>query len=302
MPIVLWEVFEIFKERELTLRQRISALILMGMSGFLMLIVLLLPFLLHYQVSLDTFLKILTSNSSISRGGPYFKEFFKLLFALPFVYAIGLPLLFLRKRFVLLAIATVGISVIAMVTHCYTFRILYLLPYALIGIALIDGYIQRPLKRYVYNGLLILLICIGYSFSILLRNGTEFFAKDVRNVKRVKEILQVEVGANVRIYCDTFQLYYVGRELNWNQYRLAFPSTNLKDLLNTLDIEYFIAEKKSLSPRMNLILAKEGFELKKEITVIDLEGLSQMEHFLNAMGRLSPYGPYCLYKRKELSR
>lgn len=298
-PIILWEVLDVFKEHKLTLKQQLLGLSMMVGSGLFTAGVVLMPFLCHYQVTIETFLYILSLNSSVSSGGPYVKETIGFLCAIPGVYLVGLLALFLKKRFLLLALSAATICFIAMMTHCYVFRFLYLLPYALIGIAVGGMNIQNRKLKVGYLFLLFVMGCISFGYSVLLRNGTEFFAKDVRNVQRVKEVIQTEIGCAVRIYCDTFQLYYIGRELNWSQYRLAGDQTAIGKILEVLPINFYITEQEALSQETLDVLTKNGFVFFKKIVVFDLEKLSAIEKFLLKFDRLRPYGPYYLYSKVD---
>lgn len=299
MPIVLWEALETFKRYNLKFKQQFYMLLLMALSGIGMMFILLSPFLIHYKTTVDTFLYILAHNSSVSTGAPYIKALIKALIAIPGLYCLGLLVLCLKKRFFLLTIASFMICFIAVMTYCYVFRILYLLPYVLIGVALSATYIKSLKKQCLYFVMLIGMCVATYGYSILLRNGTEYFAKDVRDAQVLKDVLKREIGENKKIYCDTFQLYYVGRELNWEQYRLAsrFPAEGI--IIEKLEIEYYITEKSKLTKQVQDDLKKNNFVFVKEIRPFDLENLSSIEKFLQNHGRLTSYGPYYLYAKEK---
>lgn len=300
MPIVLWEALEAFKKRGLSLKQQLTTLIMMAVAGVVTGVVVLTPFLIRYQLTIDTFMLVLAINSSVSSGAPYFREIIKALCAIPGLYLFGLSLLFARRRFVLLVIATIVICAIAVMTHCYIFRIVYLLPYALIGTAITYGYIHNSKLKITYLAILLFMAVVSYSYSILLRNGTEFFAKNVRDAEVSKQVLEKEIGKNAKIYCDTFQLYYIGRELNWKQYRLASKLPAEGEVLDGFEIEYYITEKEKLAPRISEVLKEKGFVFTKKIAPFEFKNLSQVEKLLQKVGRLTSYGPYYLYSKSKM--
>ena len=298
-PIILWEVLEFFKERNFSLKKQVFLLSFMGIIFFSMILFLVSPFVFDYQTTIETFKHILALNSSVSSSGFFLKELLVLLCVIPGVYILGLGFLMMRMRFILLVGAVLVICLITAVTHCYIFRILYLLPYALIGIGLYEGGWGKFLKTcYVY--VLFIMVLISFGYSVLLRNGLECFTKDIRDANIVREVMHRNIGGNQKIYCDTFELYYIGRELGWKQFRSASHDVSrIKNIISRNNIEYYITEKKSISNELSEFLKSQGFVFKEKIELFNIANFikSPIREFLYVNGRFKGYGPYYLYQK-----
>ena len=154
-----------------------------------------------------------------------------------------------------------------------------------------------------YGCVLIFMVLISSCYSLVLRNGIEYFTKDLRCFDHLCSVIKLEIGEYKKIYCDTFQLYYVGRTLNWEQYRLASKNiSSFDEIMKNVDFEYYITEESKITEKKNRILKENGFAFYKKITPFNLANVSYIQKILKEKNRLGSYGPYYLYRKDDAKK
>lgn len=186
-------------------------------------------------------------------------------------------------------------------TRLYVHRFVHLIPY--FALALGQGLQQvNNVKRFIRKPVLCFLVLGmlgGFGYSVLLRNLSEFFLSGARRQQVLVDTLRKEVGSEgVRVYSDTFQTYYAGRELGWLQFRMAWGEWWLEgNAQKTMAaVDWFLTD--GIPEDQQEALFKKGFKFVKTITVPS----SANAKFVSAMRRLGRpigYGPYQLYRRTD---
>lgn len=293
LPLIAWELYDqTWYKREW--RAGIRGGLLMAAGAVAATVVLLLPFFANFSETVSTFELILKSNTQMGQGAMNIFALVSALLDAPGVYLLGILAVFCcPKRFWPLILAIV-LFLLFCAYRIYVFRTLYLAPYAFVALALVVANIRsRGLKLCAF-AVLGMVGLYSYGYAVVLRNGVDFFARPYRDYSRVEVVCEEVIGRDVRIYSDTFQLYYVGRALGWHQIRTAFGAIH-RDVLAQTD--YFITEREELSDQEQCVLEDQGFRLIETIDCRPNRSMTCIEQILNKVGRLRPLGPYYLYKR-----
>jgi hypothetical protein len=295
IPIVVYEFLEWLNSYQFSLQKKVFFIGAMLFFFMFTTILLVSPFFSNYYETKEFVTSVLMLNTS-SNNEFNVKMFFKGLVAFPGVYIVSLSLVFFSRRLFFLSFSILLVSIIMTRTYCYGFRMLYLLPYALIILVLFFKNMKNNKNKMLYLYILFFMGGASFIYSILLRNVSEYFTKEFRSLTHVKEMFKKEIGENKRIYCDTFQLYSIGKNLNWKQYRVISKNeSDIFEAIQNLNVEYYVTEKKLMTLEKSTLLNNHGFVLLKEITPFVLDNLSFVQSKLNRYNRLMPYGPYYLY-------
>lgn len=197
------------------------------------------------------------------------------------------------------------LGLFAALTRVYVFRVFYLIPYFILilfgGLSSVvehTGFVKK-----IGIGVLAGLILFNFAYSVILKNIIYYSLKASRNHTLLVQKLRDEVGGNhTRIYADTFQVYYAGRELDWKLYRLAWgeldnPAQTRKILG---EVDFYLTEKKDIV--LGEKLKSCGFRLEKEIVVL-VPTKNPVEAFVSKLGypATGGYGPYSLYRKVAAS-
>lgn len=288
LPLVLWEMNRRFQEN----RHGLTAIrlgVCVILVGLLTSLIFLLPFLISFNESLRIFLSVVDLNSS-SKGiadpiGSIMKVF-KYEFGF---LVLGVAAWAFNWRNNAIALGGVVLFLFASImTNVYEFRVLYLVPYTIIGLGLVIKKNDTKLSKIVRLLLLFYAMCF-FGRSVLARNCIDFIAMKGRDYGVVQDEFEKVVGKNVRVYNNSFQLYYIGRILEWKQFRSVKNESLLcKEFWENID--FYITEKK-----LDDITAKNrGFRYLCKISPFeDLEDSKMLR------GRFAPIGHYFVYKRRR---
>ena len=132
------------------------------------------------------------------------------------------------------------------------------------------------------------------------KNVVDYFASSARDEMRLEMQLETTVGRNVSIYMETFQPYFAGRALNWRQHQPYAPQgMECKVLSQELlsRVEFYMADSFRIDSEKEHILNRSGFVRCDDIPALSLHE-SFMSKFLKRCGRIMPYGPYVLYRKR----
>ena len=228
------------------------------------------------------------------------KDFFVWCASFPYLILLGMACLILRMRSYAHLLAFCVFALICVNTRIYVFRMLYFFPFALTGILLFLADLKAPMFR---RGILIILVGIAmmeFSWSIVLRNGSELFVRRFRDYDAVCQNLQRLVGTGTCVINDSYQLYYIGRELGWRQYNSSFrPLRLLKQMEKDDECRFYVCEKKHLTTRLEEELAACGFSGKHIACEYEENNLNPALNIIQKKGRLFTMGPYCVFTRGE---
>lgn len=296
-PLVLCEIFEELKCRRI--KEAITSIGFSSCGAVFAGLLLSLPFSTHISDAISTFNNVVSLNAPHDTFSLAWADFLREVIVAPGFIAAGIVLLLLAvKKNLLVIFFLVVASFVCLATRIYVFRMIYFLPFALIGF-------MSARNMFSYNRririclLSILGIMVFYSLicSVGVRNATEVFARPSRDYAFYKNALAKEIGTgpDISVYLDTFELGYVSRELGWNAYRVGAGVPG-EGLLEKCD--WIIIKRGSASPELEAFVAEMGFALKCEINGQESRQLTVMEKLLDRYNRLSPLGPYVIYSKK----
>jgi hypothetical protein len=300
-PIVLWEIVDrrysqgTFKDRIINVLPEIFLLA----SGFcLTLAILLMPFLTNIKNAIVVFGIVLRSNTNKAQGHFLFWQFFKGLFVFPCFYAFGAAFLFVKRRMILPAAMFVAFSMLCMATKADLQRMFYLLLYCVIGVGVVLQMIKPGKVKRFLTLCLCLMAALSFFRTAVFRPLTDLVGIRYRDYDAVEKCLLKEIGRDVAVYMDTFQLYYIGRELGWRQYRVIRPSENPPDdYLSKCD--YYITGPCCVETLREDKVISQGFYFQKTICAAPIQPRNKLEEIVASTGRISPIlGPFRLYSKK----
>ena len=143
----------------------------------------------------------------------------------PWVFGLGLVALFTSGNRLLLGafiVTALGIGI----TTPYAHRVLYLLPYLLLGLSTILGLETEPeQKPHWRTKALRLAVCLLVAWSASLTLGARTWnalrQRHSRSPDRITELATTTIGARAAaIYSPCHEFYYAGRRLGWHQFRI----------------------------------------------------------------------------------
>lgn len=297
-PIVLLEMQEFSAEENIPIRRR-TALIVAACIGFLiMATILFLPFIWHLDTTLSIFRRIIELNTSQAKSeGFLWREFARFFFVFPGFYAMGLSALFIMRRTWLLAACFSFLALLSIATRIYEWRMLYFLPYAVVGASLLAAKTGHRRCRLMVVSVLCLMLAVSYSRTFIFRNLCDYFVRDARDYKRVVKILDEKIGRDVKIYNDCYDLYLAGRELGWEQRHIANYSAHelRKKMLEENNL--FIGDEQLVeSGRRKGELEAAGYRKVATIDCTVAAPTSRLGKWLFKTGRCVPvYGKYAVW-------
>lgn len=304
IPIIGCAAFLRLQQGRITMREKLL-ISCMGVLGVVVATYLfLLPFILSRDVCWFDMLSPFRQNFVHGDVPPLsvtVPNFLSLLFSFPFVYIIGIVALLTRKKYILYGLCALCVCVVFAVSFVYVSRMIYLLPYALIGFLSISEGMSKRVAVGWHCSVWGIVVCMFIRF-VVIRNIPEYFAKDFRDYDYVRSEVTKALGRNATIYVDTYHLYYIGRSLGWRQYRAAEliqrrieEKIAFEKLLSKVD--WYIGEGYEPDAKRLSILKENGFKFEKVICEPDYTKLNIITEFLRTKRRLSPLGPYCVFKR-----
>ena len=160
------------------------------------------------------------------------------------------------------------------------------------------------MKKVISMLIVFTMTATSYGRSVCVRNLTEWWARDYRDYTKIMGMMEKELGYGIAIYEDVYDLYYIGRHLDWRQYMAARliqrPENEHKSMVKALDIvDYYLCAGTCPNEEMISLLEKRGFVFYKIIDPRPEEDGRWTIEFLKRHKRLSPLGPYCVWKRMD---
>lgn len=223
-PALAWEVNDFVRNEYRDSRQRILGYLLVMGGFFVIAILLALPFLLDIQTTLAGLRANLAYNLQGASGNKVTQVivYFKSLFGLPGFFALGAIAIFSRKRFWMLALGFVVFSIFTALTKAGTARMIYFIPSMVVALAVLTGELKGRSRWFpVLFVAFAIVLALSYVRTVVLRTWEDVRFRESRNVAAVQAELEKAIGRNASVYTDTFQVYYIGRNLGWKQYRVG---------------------------------------------------------------------------------
>lgn len=285
-PALAWEADDFVRNEYRDSRQRALGYLL-AMCGFLVVTVLLaLPFLLDIQTTLAGLRANLAYNLQGASGNKVTQVivYFKSLFGLPGFFALGAIAIFSRKRFWMLALGFVVFSIFTALTKAGTARMIYFIPSMVIALAVLIAELKKC--RMWVGTVFTMVLILSYFRTIGLRTWEDVRFRESRNVAAVQAELEKVIGRNASVYTDTFQVYYIGRNLGWKQYRVGSVK-GLDPMPYLTKCDWYIDGWCELEGVTEDQLKAAGFQFEKMVC-------SRGEGDLPSAQK---YGPYRLYRK-----
>lgn len=211
----------------------------------------------------------------------------------PGLYVFGLAFLFLRRRLQLLGLGFVVFAMVCIATRVYPSRIVYFLPYALIGTAIGVVSVRQGRTRNALMCVVALMLVFAYGRTYICRNLTDYRVRHHMDYAALRPIVEQKLGRGLSVYANTYQLYFLGRELGWQQYRCLgkHPPVEMFDKVDVCitDVE---AEKKEFLD----LIASRGFKFAFRIDQPIPEPDWLTRHIPKLGGHepfLGPFNVYC---------
>jgi hypothetical protein len=176
---------------------------------------------------------------------------------------------------------------------------LYFLPYAIIGAALLAAHVKgRGVKIAIFS-LLGIMLMASFARTYLFRNLCDYYAKDARDYGRVMKVVEREIGHGVKIYNDCYELYLAGRALGWRQQRVYLNRATEVRKKMLAENDMYIGGETSVSAEREIELVAAGYVAAGVIDCsCELPG-SRVARFLFSTGRCSPvYGRYVVWTKR----
>lgn len=293
-PVYLWALLAYSKSDGKWRKSIFVAMI----GGLLTAGILLMPFV-GTKDALSNFIYVLTSVSGASnKHASAVNEiigFAKSLIGYPFVFFFGIVFLCLSKRTLLLKLGALMFFLIVVVicAHVYVYRLVYFAPYCILGLCVYFAECTRGRKLVFALCSVLALFC--YARGVVVRNGIEYLTKTGRDQSVVKAALEKIIGQSESVYCDTHQLYYVGCELNWRQFKFV-EGFDAEEIARR-NITWYIGEEKTVTEKHVVDLQAAGYILHG-VVGFDVPKIHPIfDKIVSRAGRTRCYGPYVLYRR-----
>ena len=298
LPLVLWEMIEGIKERKDEHIAVWGMFASMVIGALVSLLILLSPFYVNLPRTLHIFLNVASVVTGNTEGVFNWRGFIRCLFVMPYILPFGIIVIFLCKRFWLLALAIMVFSYTCMRTRCYGARFYYYIPYAFVAIFILTGAAGKRLKHVLVT-LLFCMVVFSYGLSFVARDISEYFTKPYRDYGKVKQECEKEIGQNVALVNDSMELYFIGRELGWRQLNSTFDISGVDErLLAAVDI-YICDAKYDIRGNTADRLERAGYKFDKVICIPKEPPANSIAAFLKKHGRLSPLGPYRIFRKSK---
>lgn len=295
-PLVFCEMVSFLKTRQLKARQVIGLFIICGVTFIVTVVLVLMPF---FPVIDSVFSKTFAQVAAVREDNDSWQwlKFGKAILEVPCVFLLGLIALIVRFRKTwLLSLMAVIVCLISIYSRVYVFRMIFIWPYAIIGLGLLVTSLDD--KRYLRAiCMLILMVVASFLWSVVLREGTEYFAKPFRNYEFLRKEMEREIGRDKTVYNYVNQTYYIGRELGWRQYR-CWGWHETEDVPEPIKVaEFILMEEKWMSDKHQKIFERCGFSHNRLICDGVKQPSTYIEKFLDVHHRLSAYGPFRLFSK-----
>lgn len=177
--------------------------------------------------------------------------------------AAGVALILSRRLW--LSLWVIFVFVVVLLTHTYTHRVIYVLPYLVLGIALFSDFVyrakERPQFRPIWiSALLVGLVLWAVILSLGARTWVAISQSDVRSPALITSLAETMIGeGGHKVYVEPWAFYYSGRDLGWQMYKwFDEPSeAEWRELASSMD--YLIFSPRGIEPARREFLFSLGF-------------------------------------------
>lgn len=297
-PLVMWEVYEEWRQCHLSWKRLLSLMICALLGCAVAFAVIAAPFYGRID-KMFAYMFLSVSNGASVAGNRYmFREFLELFFSFPGFFAVGLTMLLFSKRIWIVSVGTWVLIAMCIPTNFYINRIIYFLPAAMLGVAVFVCDCKSVKLRKMVCVVVGIMIALSYMRTCVFRNMTDWHSRPLRNYAEVQDRLEAELGRGCRIYNYSYQLYYVGRNLGWRQFRARGWTPIPPDELYPL-FDHYICEEKDVTPELEESLASHGFKTRGIVYNPPRQLPTAFGQLLHRTGRIVPcLGSYRVYDRK----
>lgn len=297
-PLVFCEIVSFLKINQFKTRQIVGSFVTCGVTFMFTTGLVLMPF---YPVIDSVLARTFSQVTAVQEDNEPWQwfEFGKAILEVPCVFLLGFMALIVRfKKTWLLSIMAAIVCLISIYSRVYVFRMIFLWPYAIVGLCLLIASFNN--KRYSHAMLmLIIMVMASFSRSVLLREGSEYFTKPFRDYEYLRKEMELEIGRDKTVYNYLDQTYYIGRELGWKQYRCWWWHET-KDAPDPIkDSEFILIDEKLMSEELQQLFEQFGFLHNRRICNSVKQPSTFIEKFLDAHHRLNAYGPFRLFSRNN---
>ena len=204
--------------------------------------------------------------------------------------AICAVVLFYGRRWFLLAMM-LGFALVCLTKRAYVFRSVYFLPYVIVALAGLKDVRSDRFGIVAKVGCAVLSLMM-YAQTVCLWGARAWITSGDRDYGAVEAVMAKEVGRDVGIFLDTYQLYYVGRDLGWRQYcTWCAERKGMDAVLAREDIGYYIGNGSEPDDATRRMLDGAGFEFERILVPVE-----ELEWDRMHLWRL---GPYNLWKKRR---
>ena len=287
-PALMWEVVRTVESTKPCGRMRFTRYGLAAMGFILAVIVLAAPFLLDLQTTVEGLKANLAYNLQNSNGSKMLQVgvYIKTLVALPGFFALGAIAIFSRKRFWILALGFIVFSAFTMFTKAGTARMIYFLPSMVIALAILAEDLKNTRRGCLLACALGCVLVLSFVRTVGLRTVEDFRYKNKRDVVALQREFESIIGRGASVYTDTFQPYYIGRALNWRQYRVGSVK-GLDPMPYLARCDWYVRGWCELDGVTEDQLKEAGYRFERTIALGEVvETTSSLK-----------YGPYRLYRK-----
>jgi hypothetical protein len=201
----------------------------------------------------------------------------------------------------------VALAVVSL-TSPYTNRVVYLLPYLVLAVALLADTALSESLHSTRRTLVMLGLALALVWAPLVTLGSghytwgALYRREATSPDRIMEVARQAIGpraARVYLPLDTFEFYYAGRKLGWKQFLLYDePTASEKERLELLETMDFVIlpEDDPGSVEQGQLLRQHGFSLARRLFASRgkrIEGKPHEPSPYNVHG----YGAYLIYAR-----
>lgn len=302
-PILLFEAVEACRRRDVRLSVALKLFAVAGVGAVLATVVLQVPVIARLETVVENMVKTVPSAAGVNVAHIGIGDILRTLIGFSFLYVLGIFCLFPRKGNWILALGGGAFLLVCGVNKFYPYRVQYFVPYAVIAIALaMQSFKGRRLGRMLSAAALGVLL-LGYGFSVCARFGLEVVTRPYRDYGALAEAMESAIGRNARVYADAYDVYYIGRDLGWRQYRvntLEIPTDIDPVILPRVD--YVVMEEPRLLPSFRDYLADVGFDKVAEIEGAEESKDKTIPRMLSQLGTLRPLPRHIVFKRRTAVR
>jgi len=226
-------------------------------------------------------------------GTSIFTELFTTMRTSPLLWLSALACCWFRPaRLVTLAAALSWAVVLS--TVVYSFRVLYLTPFALVilATALSNGFAAR--WRRARLALVILPLLLGSVATLVLRPAVALAERDGRDPKIVFDLARKWIGPGPHlVYLEAWEFYYPGRQLGWHMYNpFGVEKSRRAEILARVD--YAIVGVKTAEDIESTL---RGVGWRVQATFSPASRAVMGVRVGPGLGAV-PYGPYVLLRRQ----